>query len=264
MGALWNHNNAVLDLSKPAGVFGDERFLAFLKQHDIRVILLERVNGLALMLSSSNTRNNNATQGTLTQQRAPTLHSTRVFKQQLLGNYMRWAVEHNKYLLARAHMTRVGVPFAYVTYEWLTHHPETFEALWQFIRLPHKLEEQASKTLLEGKWHIHPPARYLVNPDQVKGWMQETPQWKECMLAATCEPSEPVFSTGLARSQPGMEEELRPSPPRMSQVLSRALDTLARRRRREQARRAAKARQLSELHRRSYLGGTTRVNFYSH
>ena len=198
VGVLWNHYNDVVDLSKPAGVFGDERFLAYLKQHAIRVILLERVNGLALMLSSSNSRNHKATRGTLTKQKAPTLHSARLTKARLLHGYMHWAVKHNKNLLAREHMTRAGVPFAYVTYEWLTQHPETFEALWQFIGMPHKLDEEASKTLLEGKWHVSPPAEYLVNADQVKGFLHETPQWKECMLSETCEPSAPVFNTGEA------------------------------------------------------------------
>jgi hypothetical protein len=62
VGALWNHNNDIVDLQKPAGVFSDRRFLEFLKRHSIRVIVLERANGLAAMLSSSNTKDNNATQ----------------------------------------------------------------------------------------------------------------------------------------------------------------------------------------------------------
>jgi hypothetical protein len=202
VGALWNHYNDVVDVSKPAGVFGDERFLAFLKQHNIRVILLERTNGLAHLLSSSNTKFNTATMGTLTTQRAPTLHSVRLPKARLQGHYMEWAVRHNQYLLAREHMTRAGIQFAYVTYEWLLHHPETFEALWHFIGLRHKLDEQTSKKLLEGKWHTHPPAAYLVNADQVKHWLQQTPQWKECVLSETCEQRKPVFNTGDALLAP--------------------------------------------------------------
>lgn len=111
VGALWNHNT-IMEGQPSAGIFADAHFVRYLKRLGARVVLYERINGLAEYISKSNTkRTDNEHNG------APQPVHLELAR---LSHFNEgWQRRDANYRSAFGVLQREHVPAVYVTYEQL-------------------------------------------------------------------------------------------------------------------------------------------------